>query len=317
MKVIRALILICAAALAAPSLAQSWPQRPLRIVVALPPGTAPDLLARALAAALGPRLGQPVVVENRPGGGENIGIGAVAQADPDGHTLLFTATSVALNAHLYTRAHDPLAELAPVSQVANGYFILVARPSFPGKTLETALQYARSAPGGVTCAYVSGALRIACAWLVKRSGIPMTLVPYKGGPQALQDVVAGRVDLMFAPLNSALPLLGSGRLAGLAMTSPRRGLGPFPELPVMAETLAEFELPSWMGVMAPADTPREVIGELDREIGAMPAAPAMLRQIEAAGLEPAYAPSEAFGRVIRATHKRYGDVVRQTGIRPE
>ncbi len=320
MKLHPAVAIACAAALLAAgarAAAQAWPERPVRLVVALPAGSGADLVARIVAPGLGERLGQPVLVENRPGAAENIGMEAVARSAPDGYMLLFAVTSLVTNPHLYRLGYDPMRDLVPVAQVARANFVLVTRPSLPAQSVGEILALAKAGPGSVTCAHASGALHIACAWLKAQAGIDVTLVPYKGGVQALNDVVAERADMAFAVVHTAVPQVKAGRIRALATTDSQRGSGPFGDLPTLAETLPGFSIVSWLGVMAPAGTPPGIIARLNREIGAVLEDPAVKKRIEDGGLQAVHGTPQAFGELIRRDYARYGEIIRRTGIRAE
>jgi tripartite-type tricarboxylate transporter receptor subunit TctC len=305
------------AAASQPASPQGWPAKPLRLVVALPAGSGADMVARLVSAGLAERLKQPVVVENRPGAAENIGMEAVARSAPDGYTLLLAVTSLVTNPHLYRLNYDPLKDLVPVTQLARTHYVLVAHPSLPAKTVRETLALAKARPGIVTCAHASGALHVACAWLKAAGRADITLVPYKGSGQALNDVIGGHADLVFGVVHTVAPYAQSNRLRVLATTNPRRGSGPFGSSPTMAETLPGFELVSWLGVMAPAGTPREIVTRLNREIAAALEQEDARKRIMDGGLEPAHGPPEAFAELIQRDYARLGKIIRETGIRVE
>jgi tripartite-type tricarboxylate transporter receptor subunit TctC len=312
--------LACAAALFAwtcAALAQDWPTRPLRWVVALPAGSAADLVARVVAAQTSARLKQPVIVENRPGASENIGMEHVAHAAPDGHTFLVAVSSLVTNPHLFKLRYDPMRELIPVSQIARGHFILVARPSLPATSVPELLALARANPGTITCAHASGALHIGCAWLRTQPGMDLTLVPYAGNVPALNDVVAGRTDITFAVVQTAIGPANANRVRALATTNPRRGHGPFGNLPTLAESFRGFEIVAWIGLMAPAGTPPHIVSALDREIDAVLKEEETRRRLGQGGLEVAHEPPAAFAEIIQRDYAKYEKVIRKSGIKVE
>ena len=312
--------LACAAVLlawACSALAQDWPAKPLRWVVGLPAGSAADVLARVVAAQVAARLKQPVIVENRPGASENIGMEHVARAAPDGYTFLVAATALVTNPHLFKLSYDPMKDLVPVAQWATNYFVLLARPSLPAATLPELLALAKAKPGAVSCAYSSGAAEIACAWLKASAAVDLTLVPYKGSMQSLNDVAGERADLVFSPAQFALPPVRANRVRLLATTAARRGLAPFADAPTMAESLPDFELVTWLGLMAPAGTPADVVAALDQEVGAVLKDDEVRRKLGQGNLEITHRSPEAFGEVIRRDHLKYGRIIRETGIKAE
>ena len=308
-----ALLLACACS--AP--AREWPVKPLRWVVGLSAGSPADLHARNIAAPLAARLGQPVIVENRPGASENIAMEHVARAAPDGYTFLVAATALVTNSHLFKLAFDPLKDLAPVGRWMTVDFMLLTRPSLPVATVPELLALAKAQPGTLTCAYSSGAAEIACAWLKARAMPDLTLVPYKGAMQSLNDVIGERADLIFSPAQVAVASAQANRLRVLATTAPRRGLSPFADAPTMAETLPDFEMLTWVGLVAPAGTPADVIAALNREIAAVLSDDGVRARLGHGRLQVAHTSPEAFGEIIRRDSAKYGRIIRETGIKAE
>jgi tripartite-type tricarboxylate transporter receptor subunit TctC len=295
----------------------NWPEKPVRIVVSLPGGQAIDQMARAVATVLADRLKQPVIVENRPGAGGNIGMEHVARSAPDGHTLLLALTALTLNPHLYRVDFDSLRDFAPVTRLASQSFLFVAHPSLPATTVAGVLALARSRPGVVTCGHATGALHIACAWFEQLGRADFNLVPYKGGIQALSDVVGGHVDMTFGVTLTVTPHARAGRLRVIATTRPRRGKGLFGDTPTMAETLTGFELESTIGLVAPAGTPPEIVARLNGELQAVLAREDIRAFLATGGLEPVGGTPQAYAAKIARDHARYGKIVSETGIRAE
>jgi tripartite-type tricarboxylate transporter receptor subunit TctC len=312
--------LACAAVLlacACGALAQDWPVKPLRWVVGLSAGSPADLHARIIAAPLAARLKQPVIVENRPGASENIAMEHVAHAAADGYTFLVAATALVTNSHLFKLAYDPMKDLVPVARWVTADFMLLTRASLPVATVPDLLALAKAQPGTLSCAYSSGAAEIACAWL-KASAVPdLTLVPYKGSMQSLNDVIGERADLVFSPAQIAVAPARANRVRVLATTAPRRGLSPFGDAPTMAETLPDFEMLTWVGLVAPAGTPAGVIAALNREIGAVLADEEVRSKLGHGRLQVAHTSPEVFGEIIRRDHLKYGRIIRETGIKAE
>jgi tripartite-type tricarboxylate transporter receptor subunit TctC len=265
--------------------AQPWPEKPVRIVLPLPAGQVSDLQARAFAAVLTERLKQPVIVENRPGAGGNIGMEHVARSVPDGHTFLLVGSAHVINSHLYRLAFDPLKDLVPVLQVSTQSLVMVTHPSVPATTVAGALALARSRPGDVTCGHATGSFHIACAWLEQAGRADLNLVPYKGYVLALADVIGGRVDMTFGVGLSVEPYVRARRLRAIATTSLRRGQGIYGDLPTIAETLPGFDLALWAGLVAPAGTPPEILERMNDEMQAVLARDDIRKLIVGSGLQ--------------------------------
>jgi tripartite-type tricarboxylate transporter receptor subunit TctC len=297
--------------------AQPWPAKPIRLVVALPAGSGADLVARLIAPGLGERLNQTIIVDNRPGGADNIGMESVARSAPDGHTLLLAVTSLVTNPHLYRLNYDPVKDLTAVSQLANTHYVLAAHPSIPVRSVRDVIAMAKARPGAMTCAHAAGALHIACAWFKAETAADITLVPYKGSVQALNDVIGGHADLIYGVVHTIVPQARSGRVKVLATTNPRRGIGPFGDMPTMAETYPGFDLVSWLGVVAPSGTTRDTISRLNRDIGSVLGEPGVKKRMAEGGLEVTASSSEAFAEVIRRDYAKYEAIIRKTGIRVE
>ncbi len=307
------LTLVLTAACAA--YAQPWPEKPVRIVLPLPPGQVSDLQARAFATVLSGRLKQPVIVENRPGAGGNIGMEHVARAAPDGHTFLMVGSSHAINSHLYRLAFDPLKDLVPVMLVSTQHLVLVAHPSVPAATVADLLALARPRPGIVTCGHSIGSFHLACAWLEQAGQVDFNLVPYKGYVLALSDVAGGHVDTTFGVALTVRPHARAGRLRAIATTSPRRGQGIYGDLPTIAETLPGFELGLWAGLVAPAGTPPEIIEKMNGEMRAVLAQDDIRKLIADSGLQMVGSTSRDYASMLEREHARYGKIIRNAGIR--
>src|SRR3954469_15323066 len=264
--------------------APAFPIHPIRWVVPFAPGGPTDSNSRILAPKLSERLGQPVLVENRVGAAGNIGTEAVAKSAPDGHTVLYAVPSVITNPYFFKGSPDPR-ELAPVIQVANVPMVLLASTRFEPKTLGEILDTIRSKPGTVSCGS-SGALpTVGCELLRSRAKADMIMVLYKGNGPALNALMGGEINLLFDVVNTAAPQVRSGRVRAVATLSPKRGVAAFPDLPTMAETLPGFEFVTWHGVMAPAGTPRDIVGRWNREIAAALALPDVRARLTETGFE--------------------------------
>lgn len=256
----RALLGGGAALLAAPALAQTWPDRPIRLVVAFPAGSVTDTLMRHLAEPLTRELGQPVIVDNRPGGSGVVGTESVARSAPDGHTwCVLSVTNGALNTYTIRRlAYDPLRDFAPIGFVAETAYLLVVPASSPARDLRGLIDHAKAARRPLTFSHGNSSALIASATLARLAGVEMTGVPYRGGPEALTDVIAGRIDSTFTDFAAGMPQVREGKVRALAVTSPQ----PFslaPEIPTVASVLPAFAFDVWFGMAVPAATPAPII----------------------------------------------------------
>ncbi|MBP0443799.1 tripartite tricarboxylate transporter substrate binding protein [Roseomonas sp. SSH11] len=308
---------------AAPAaLAQSapWPTRPIRLVVPFPPGGPTDIVARVLAERMARSLGQPVVVENRPGANGNIGNDAVAKAEPDGHTVLYNTSSITLSPALYTRlSYDAQRDLAPVLQTATIPLVLAVNPSLPVRDVKGFVEHLRARPGALSYGSAgSGNVTHLAAFLLLRSqGLEAVHVPYRGSAPALVDAAGGQVQFLTDTVNSALPLIREGRLRALAVTSPRR-LAPLPDVPTIAETLIPgFDVGAWQGMMVPARTPPAIIERLNAAAMQALADPEVREKLAQQGTEPLGSTPEEYGRILRAETERWGRVIAESGVRLE
>jgi len=319
----RALLAAGAALLVAPpAWAQAdWPARPLRIIVPFQAGGATDVSARIVAERLQAMLGQPVVIENRPGAGGNIGAEAVAKATPDGYTLLLGSVATgAVNQHLYARLpFDPQADFTAIAQinyVASGLFV---HPSVPARTLPEFVAHVRAqssklafgSPGNGTSGHLAG------AFLFSRSGIELDHVPYRGTAGLMTDLIAGRVLAATDAVGAYLPHLRAGTVRAIAVTSAQRWFA-LPEVPTVAESgLPGFETVAWFGLQAPAQTPRPVIERLSRLVQDIVKEPATAQKLREIGTAPVGSSAEDFAAFIRDESTKWGEIVRISGARLE
>ena len=271
------------------ALSQAYPVKPVRMVVGLAPGGATDIMARTLAPAFSEELGQPVVVDNRPGAAGSIGAALVAKAPPDGYTLFLASSSFTSNTVLQAHgSYDPLQDFAPISNVASAPFLLVTRVSLPVKTVPELIGYAREHPGKLNFASSGvGSTAHLTGELLKRSaGIEMTHIVYRGAGPALADVLGGQVDLMFASIVSSLPHAKSGKLRALAVTSARRSAA-LPDFPTVAEAgVPGFEMSGYFGLLAPARTPASVVATVHSALQRTLRRREIVERLAADGAEP-------------------------------
>ena len=293
-----------------------WPSRPIRVIVPNAPSGLADITARLVSARLADALGQPVLVDNRPGAGGTIGTAAAVKSSPDGHTLLAVFDSHATNPHLFRQLpYDTLADLSPVSLLVRGPLVLVVNPGVPARSAKEFIAIARARPGVINAAVVGpgSPARLLAEMLTLDTGVRITQIPYKGAAGALSDLIGGQVDAMFATVPSIAGHLKSGRLRALAVTSAR----PSPALagvPPMSATVPGFEAEAWVALLAPAKTPSEMIARLHAEVVRMMALPEMRERLAEQGLEPVgSSPAEA-DRWIRTQSDRWGKVIRAQKI---
>jgi len=309
---------IALAAVFVTAAAAQYPARPVRMIVSIPPGGAPDIAARVLGQKLAESLGQQVVIDNRAGSNGNIAADLVAKSVPDGYTLgLFADSLIAINPHLYTKMPvNTLKDLAPVATVASNQFVLSVNPALPVKTFQEFIDHARkSAPPLAYASGGNGSQHQMCMELLKqRAGINLVHVPYKGGVPATTATVAGETMAMFAGTSSA-PQIRAGRLRALAVTGAQRA-SVFPELPTIAEFYPGYEVTIWLAVFAPPGIPPSLMAQLRREVNKALAAADVKEKLNAAGgLEPHVTTPEAFAALIRRDYEKYGKVVREVGVR--
>jgi tripartite-type tricarboxylate transporter receptor subunit TctC len=321
MKLVRSLlfapVLVAVALFASPAHAQAWPDKPVTLVVPYPPGGSADILARLVGQKLGERLGQAVVVENKAGAGTAIGARAVANAAPDGYTLLLgTVSSQAINPAMSKVGYDPLKGFVAVSPVAAIPFVLVANPSVAASSVADVIAMAKASPGKV--AYASAGLgtsnHLAGALLASDAHVDLLHVPYKGSAPALNDVLGGRVPFMFDLVATSLPMLHAGKLKALAVTSRERS-PLLPDVPTVIESgVPDYEVTAWFGVFAPAGTPAAVVNRLNADLTAVLRTPDMQKRLRELGAEPDTASPQAYGRYIRAEADKWASVVHTAGI---
>jgi tripartite-type tricarboxylate transporter receptor subunit TctC len=313
--IIALLLMLVAGAAAAQG---SYPVRPIRVLVGYTPGGATDIVARILAAKLQEALGQPVVVENKPGAGSNIASEFVARSAPDGYTLLVGSIANATNMVAYKNlGYDTLRDLAPVTQLMSAPSVLAVHPSFPAKNLQELIALAKRDPGKYAFASTGsgGSPHLAGELLKLRAGIDLIHVPYKGAAPALSDLLGGQVQMAFQTALSAVPHLQSGQLRAIAVAANKR-LPQLPNVPTMAEAgLPDFEVSSWNGLFAPARTPPEIIARLHSEAVKALAAPDVREKLLAQGAEPVGSTPEEFRAYIRAEIEKWGRVIRASGAR--
>src|SRR5438132_5691742 len=313
-----AALLFCAATLAG---AQPFPTKPLHLIVPFPPGGGNDTVARAIAQQLGPDLGQPVVIDNRPGAGGSVGAELAARAPADGYTLFLAGVgSHAVNPNFHrSLPYDAVKDFAPICLIASAPSVLVVNPALPARTLAEFTAYARANPGKLNYASNGNgsAAQLAAVLYETMADVRMVHVPYKGIAPAMTDLLSGEVQLMFGTIVALVPHIQSGKLRAIAVTSRKRS-ALLPTVPTLAESgLPQYEAGSWYGILAPAGTPREVIDKLHGGIVKALKQPEVAKRLAAEGAEVIGSTPDEFGAHIKAEVARVASVVRAAGIRVE
>jgi tripartite-type tricarboxylate transporter receptor subunit TctC len=314
-----AVSVVAAPALSRLAKAQAYPSRPVHLISGFPAGGPNDILARLMGQWLSDRLGQPFIVENRPGAGSNIATDAVVKSPPDGYTLLMAATPNAINATLYPKLNfNFVRDIAPVAAIVQVPNVMVVHPSVPTKTVPEFILYAKANPGKLimaspgigTSGHISGEL------FKMMAGINMLHVPYRGGAPAVTDLIGGRVQVFFSPLPTMTEHIRAGTLRALAMTSATR-VDVLPDVPTMGEFVAGYEASTWFGIGAPKNTPPEITDKLNKEINAALTDPKMqARLADLGGMVLQGSPAD-FGRLIAQETGKWAKVVKFADIKPE
>lgn len=310
--------LLGAAAVHHPALAQqAWPAKTVRMILPFAPGGPSDIIGRALAQKLTEQIGQPVVVDNRPGAGGNLGMEVGAKAPPDGYTVTLTSPTMAISPSLYRKLpFDPQKDFAPISMVANIPNIMVVHLSVPVKTLKEFVEIARRSPGRLNYGS-SGAgstTHLSSEILSNLAGLKMVHVPYKGQGLALVGLLSGQVDMMILAVPSVLPMIQSNKVRAIAALSAKR-LASVPQVPTTGESgMKDFEVSVWFGLLAPAATPRDIINRLNQELAKALAAPDIRERFSAGGIETQTSTPEQFASFARAETIRYAKVIKDANI---
>jgi tripartite-type tricarboxylate transporter receptor subunit TctC len=299
----------------ATSAAQAWPTKTVRVITPLTPGSATDILARTVAERLSGQLGQPVVVENRPGASTTIGAAAVAKADPDGHTILVTSSAHTVAPFLYSNlSYDTARDLAGVTPLANLPTVLLVSPSKGYKSVHDLVAAARAKPGSINYASAAASTQLNAERFRRSARFEAVHIPFKGAPEALTEVMAGRVDFYFSPIAPALPLLRDGKLLALAIGASKRA-SILPDLPTTIEAgFPDSDYNFWVGMFVPARTPLEVINRLHRESAAALQLPEVRERIARLGAEPMAMTPMQFDSYVRDELRTNAVLVKAAGI---
>lgn len=311
---------LAAALLAAPALGQGYPAKPLRFVLPFPAGGPTDILGRLLGQKLSEHLGQPVVPENRPGAGGNVGAEFAAKQPPDGYTIVLGSPALAISPNLYRKLnYDPTRDFAPVSLVAQVPNVLIVHPSVPARNLKELAAVARASPGKIT--FGSGGLgtgqHLAAEIFKITAKINILHVPYKGSGLAMVGMIGGHLDMLVIGAPPTLPQIQAGKVRALAALSARR-LAVLPGVPTAAESgFPDFVVTSWYGILAPAGTSRDVVTRLNAELGKILAAPDSRERMAAAGFDPLASTAERFAEFLKTETARYARVIKDANLKIE
>lgn len=301
--------------------AQTWPAKPIRLIVPFTPGGVTDTSGRLIAEQLSRRLGQQVVVDNKPGASGNIGTQMVAAAEPDGYTLLlgFDGTLV-INPHVFPKVgFDTVKDFAPIGKIGDAVLILVAHPGLAAKSLKDVIALSKAQPGGLSygTSGTGGTPHIAGELLKQRTGANLTHIPYKGGGQALTDVLGGNIPLVYTAIAGAIPHVKSGKLHAVAVSSARRAAS-LPDVPTFIENgVTDFEANSWVALLAPARTPKAIVEKLNAELNAVLNDPETREKLNGMGITATPGAADKFGDEMKRDLARYGAVVKAANIKAE
>jgi len=320
-KTLRCLAAVAAVACGphAPAMADSWPTRPVKLIVTFVPGGGADIIGRYVAKHLGDALGQPVVVENKPGAGGLVGVQAGLAAPADGYTFVLISSSYTVNPSLYKLKFDPVQDITPIAQVSKGPLLVVANPKLPVKDLKDLIALGKAKPGALN--YASSGqgsmLHLAAALFADEADIDMRHVPYKGGGAALTDVMSGQVDLYFAATASALPHVKSGKLRALAVTTDSR-IPALPDVPTIAESgFKGYEATLWYGIIGPKGLPADIVKRMNAEVNKVLAMKETPAKLEVDGAMPGGGSPAEFQQTIAREIPKWRNIVNKVGVKPE
>jgi tripartite-type tricarboxylate transporter receptor subunit TctC len=314
-------LVLAAAAIAfatVPAAAQSYPSRVIKLVVPFTPGSPNDVMARLLTQQLAPRLGQPIVIDNKPGGGTTIGTKLAAAAEPDGYTLLFISSALIIDPAMKRVAYDPLKDFAPIATVNTTAWLVTVSPSLPVRTMAEFVAHSKAHPGTINFAATQGTAAILVAERFKQlSGADLFIIPYKGGAAALPDFLGGRIQVLNPTPSTSLPLIRDGKMRALLITSPSRS-AELPDVPTAQELgMPDLTLEFWAGVLAPAGTPQEIVAKVNAAINDTLRSPEMTAAMTKLGMEAKIGSPQDYARFIAEETPRWNEVVKAVGVKPE
>jgi tripartite-type tricarboxylate transporter receptor subunit TctC len=298
--------------------AQSYPSRPIRVIVPFQSGSAPDQIMRVVTQHMAQTLGQPMVIDNKPGAQGNIGVSEAARAAPDGYTLVSANnTTFAASTSLFKKLpFDPLKDFTPVSRFITTGLILTVRPDFPAKDMREFIAYAKTQPGKLTAAQASAGMRVSIAMLRSLAGVELVEIPYKGQPQAVNDLLGGQIDMTFADYAVGLSQIRGGKLRGLGVTTPKRSQAA-PEIPSIGEVIPGYDVTVWAGLAAPAGTPKEAVDALWNAAQRALASEEVRKALGGMSFNIEPLGPDEFAAYIRSESARWAKMVKDAGIEPE
>ena len=318
-RLVGALLITVSVTLSGAAWAQGFPNRGLRLVVPFPPGGVTDLVGRALAVRLAGELGQPVVVENRPGASGVLGADLVARAAPDGYTLMIgNISTLAINVATFAKLpYDPVRNFAPISLLALQPLLIAVNPAVPAQPLGELVALAKARPGRLNYGTAGSSIYLAVESFSRQAGVTMNHVPYKGSAPAIADLLGGQIDVLFDPFSTLYPQARAAKVRALAVTTERRS-SVAPDVPTVAESgLANFDVSSWQALVVPAGTPKEVIDRLHAAVVKALASPELKQQFAAQGAEPSPSTPQRLDEYMRSEIARWQQVARDAGVKPE
>jgi tripartite-type tricarboxylate transporter receptor subunit TctC len=316
---VKAGLALALAAFSAVSAAQTWPTKPVRLIVPFPPGGSNDIVGRLVAAELSDRLGRQVIVDNRGGAGGVLGTELAAHADGDGYTLLIVSVAFTFNPSLYKLRFDPEKAFTPVAMIATGPNALVVNPKFPANSTKELIALAKAKPGKLNYASAGvGSFQHLGTELFRiMAGVDIVHVPFKGGGPAMADVIAGNTEMTLGSLIQMIPHVDSKRLKLLGIGGPKR-VALYPDVPTIAEAgVPGYDASNLWGIVAPAKTPPAIVKRLNSEINAIVTHPDMQKKLQGQGAEPVTMTPEQFGKLLRSETVKWAKVVKEVGIKPE
>lgn len=314
--------LVAASSLCLPLMAHAqsdYPNKPVKIVVAFAPGGGSDFIARLLAVKLGEKLGQPVIVENRPGAGGNLGADLALKAPADGYTLLLTAASYTVNPSVYKLSFDPIKDITPIAQLARGPFIVAINPKLPANNLKEFVALARKQPEKLTYGSAGNGsiVHLVSEYFLDTADINIVHIPYKGTSAALTDAIAGHIHLVFGTVASTLPFIKSGQLKALAVTTPKR-LPVLPDVPTVMEAgFPSYQVTNWHGLVAPKGLPKDIQAKLSKAVNEALTMPGMDKGMAQDGLTAVGGRPEEFSALLSSEIQRWGALIKKRGVRVE